>query len=386
METHTAETERVLPSLLASLLASHFHPGGMFRSSLASRAPPEGFPCGRRAHTPELLVEPKWKPSSLDPAVLGAPSWHPGPCVPPALLHLKGCHEARVCRGVAGCLRIVSTAQGSEGSSAPNQQDLSQTGGRGGPPGRWLCDSLLMDLESKSLHSGRAWGWGHGAAAAETPSMPGVGVVQETLRAAARTPAAGVSGLGSLGWGLLWSMSTSHAPLTPAAPHPSQARSVSVWPWVPTLSPESRSSLSKAAAIHTDPENPRQDGLDPEARPQVSCGGRWASPHQPPTCCVPSVRAGGDPLSCKPRDSDATQPGRGGSADQHLIPRDLPPSDVGPRPRAIVCQRCGHPGKCASPGWALPEGRTRVCLGPGPVLVLLERDPVEPWSGLGRAG
>lgn len=216
---------------------------------------PDPEPTSFSSHLSELLVQPKWKPSSLDPAVLGAPSWHPGPCVPPALLHLKGCHEARVCRGVAGCLRIVSTAQGSEGSSAPDQQDLSQTGGRGGPPGRRLCDSLLMDLESKSLHSGRAWGWGHGAAAAETPSMPGVGVVQETLRAAARTPAAGVSGLGSLGWGLLWSMSTSHAPLTPAAPHPSQARSVSVWPWVPTLSPESRSSLSKAAAIHTDPEN-----------------------------------------------------------------------------------------------------------------------------------
>ena len=52
METHTAETKCGLPSLLASLLASHVHPGGMFRSSLASRAPPEGFPCGHRARTP----------------------------------------------------------------------------------------------------------------------------------------------------------------------------------------------------------------------------------------------------------------------------------------------------------------------------------------------
>ena len=72
-----------------------------------------------------------------------------------------------------------------------------------GPHGRWLCDSLLMDLESESLHSGRAWGWGHRANAAETPLQAGGG----------QTPApppdprlpwcpgwslrAGVSGLGS---------------------------------------------------------------------------------------------------------------------------------------------------------------------------------------------
>ena len=61
------------------------------------------------------------------------------------------------------------------------------------------------------------------------------------------------------------------------------------------------------------------------------------------------------------------------------------PSDVGPWPRATVCQPCGHPSKRTSPGWVCPEGRMRVCLGPGPALVSLERDPVEPWSDLGRA-
>lgn len=88
-----------------------------------------------------------------------------------------------------------------------------------------------------------------------------------------------------------------------------------------------------------------------------------------------------------PRGCDAAQPGRGGSADRCLTPRALPPSNLGPRPRATARPPCGHPSKCLSPGWAHPEGRTRVCLGPGLVLESPERDPVElglVWDRLAR--
>lgn len=170
----------------------------------------------------------------------------PGPCVPSAFLDLRGCHEARVCRGVAGRLRTASAAQGLEGSSAPDQQDSATQEPGEGPHGLWLRDSLLMDLESESPDSGRSWGWGQGAKEAESPLQAGGG------EGACRSPLKRLLGLQlpwHPGWGLLWSLPTAHAPLTPAAPHPSQARSVGVWPWVPTQIPESRSSLSKAVAI-----------------------------------------------------------------------------------------------------------------------------------------
>lgn len=88
-----------------------------------------------------------------------------------------------------------------------------------------------------------------------------------------------------------------------------------------------------------------------------------------------------------PQGCDAAQPGRGGSADRRLAPRALPPSDPGPWPHATVRPPCGHPSKCFSPGWAHPEGRTRVCLGPGLALEAPERDPVElglVWDRLAR--
>lgn len=82
------------------------------------------------------------------------------------------------------------------------------------------------------------------------PSRLGVGrPLPPLLTPGCRGVRAGVSGLGSPGWGLLWSLSTAHASLTPAAPHSSRSRSVGVWPWVPTQNPESRSSLNKAAAV-----------------------------------------------------------------------------------------------------------------------------------------